>query len=49
MTSAGVTDFFEIGSGKVLSGLARRIEKSVSATPVGTPDDVSAAADAMKR
>jgi len=48
MTSAGVTNFFEIGSGKVLSGLARRIDKSVSATPVGSPDDIVTAANAIK-
>lgn len=48
MTAAGVTDFYEIGSGKVLSGLARRIDKSVAATPVGGPDDLQAAVAALK-
>lgn len=35
-----VHDLYEIGSGRVLSGLARRIDKSLSATPVGTPEEI---------
>ncbi|MDY8110455.1 ACP S-malonyltransferase [Fulvimarina sp. 2208YS6-2-32] len=38
----GVTDLAEIGSGKVLSGLARRIDKRLGARPVGTPEDIAA-------
>jgi [acyl-carrier-protein] S-malonyltransferase len=48
MTGAGVTNFYELGAGKVLSGLVRRIEKSASAAPVGTPEAVETAADAIK-
>ena len=44
MAAAGVTEFYEIGTGKVLSGLAGRIDKSLKATPVGTPDDIKAVA-----
>ena len=44
MVSAGVTDLYEIGTGKVLSGLAGRIDKSLKATPVGTPADIDAVA-----
>jgi [acyl-carrier-protein] S-malonyltransferase len=47
MASAGVTDFYEIGSGKVLSGLAGRIDKTLKATPVGTPADIAAVAAAL--
>ena len=43
MAAAGVTQFYEIGSGKVLSGLAGRIDKSLKAQPVGTPADIDAA------
>ncbi len=39
----GVTDVFEIGSGKVLAGLAKRIEKSLEAQSLGTPADIDAA------
>ena len=48
MTGAGVTSFYELGCGKVLSGLARRIEKSVAATPIGAPDDLKVIAEALK-
>lgn len=39
----GVTDVFEIGSGKVLAGLAKRIEKSLEAASLGAPADIEAA------
>jgi [acyl-carrier-protein] S-malonyltransferase len=41
MTSAGVTQFFEIGSGKVLTGLVRRIEPSAEGRTVGTPEEIA--------
>jgi [acyl-carrier-protein] S-malonyltransferase len=44
MVAAGVTELYEIGTGKVLSGLAGRIDKSLKATPVGTPTDIDAVA-----
>jgi [acyl-carrier-protein] S-malonyltransferase len=44
MAANGITDVYEIGAGKVLSGLAGRIDKSLKATPVGTPADIDAAA-----
>lgn len=47
MSGAGVTHFYELGCGKVLSGLARRIDKSLGATPVGTPDDLAAVGAAI--
>lgn len=43
MASNGITDVYEIGAGKVLSGLVGRIDKSLKATPIGTPDDIAAA------
>lgn len=43
MLGEGVTEFWEIGAGKALSGMIRRIDRSASTRAVGTPDDVKAA------
>ena len=42
MAAAGVTTFYEVGAGKVLSGLVKRIVNGASGVSVGTPDDVAA-------
>jgi [acyl-carrier-protein] S-malonyltransferase len=42
MAAQGVTELKEIGSGKVLTALARRIDRSLSGAAIGTPDDVAA-------
>ncbi|MAS44770.1 MAG: [acyl-carrier-protein] S-malonyltransferase [Rhodobacteraceae bacterium] len=47
MASQGVTELVEIGAGKVLCGLARRIDKSLGAKAVNGPDDAKAVAAAM--
>ena len=44
----GVSTLYEIGSGKVLSGLARRIDKSLVSANVGTAAEVEAALAALK-
>jgi len=49
MAAGGVTDIYEIGSGKVLAGLAKRIVPSLNATAVGTPQDIEAALSALSR
>jgi [acyl-carrier-protein] S-malonyltransferase len=49
MTANGVTDLYEIGSGKVLAGLAKRIEATLNATSIGTPADVDAALSKLNR
>lgn len=43
MAAQGVTEFFELGAGKVLSGLAKRIVKDAEASSVGAPADIDAA------
>ncbi len=49
MNERGVTDFFEIGSGKVLAGLVKRIVPTANATSIGTPQDLDAALAALSR
>ncbi len=43
----GVTTLYEIGSGKVLTGLARRISKDVNGIAVNTAEDIDAALAAI--
>jgi len=43
----GVTSLYEIGSGKVLTGLVRRIDKSLAGSAVNTPADIEAALAAL--
>ena len=42
MAGAGVSEIWEVGAGKALSGMIRRIERSIETKAVGTPEDVSA-------
>ncbi|MGE4280617.1 MAG: ACP S-malonyltransferase [Magnetospirillum sp.] len=42
MKVQGVTQLVELGAGKVLSGLAKRIDKELSGVAVGTPADIEA-------
>jgi [acyl-carrier-protein] S-malonyltransferase len=43
----GVTTLYEVGAGKVLSGLARRIDREIATASIGTPADVDAALAAL--
>jgi len=42
MAGAGVTNFYEIGAGKVLSGLIKRLAQGAVVTAIGSPEDVAA-------
>ena len=43
MAAAGVTEFWEIGAGKALSGMIKRTVAGAATRAVGTPEDVAAA------
>lgn len=47
MAAQGVTDVYEIGAGKALSGMVKRINRDLTATAIGTPEDVAAMAAAL--
>jgi len=47
MASRGVTRFFEIGAGKVLSGLVKRIADGAVGISVSGPNDLAAAKDGL--
>lgn len=42
MGAQGVSEMVELGAGKVLSGLIRRIDREISCTSVGTPEQIDA-------
>jgi [acyl-carrier-protein] S-malonyltransferase len=41
MASAGVTNFYEVGAGKVLSGLIKRLADGAGASAIGSPEDIA--------
>jgi [acyl-carrier-protein] S-malonyltransferase len=41
MADRGVTKFYEVGAGKVLSGLVKRISERAVGIPLGTTDDIA--------
>ena len=41
MAGAGVTNFYEVGAGKVLSGLIKRIADSATTGAIGSPEDIA--------
>ena len=42
MLGAGITQFHELGSGNVLTGLLKRVDRAATSRPVGTPVDIEA-------
>jgi [acyl-carrier-protein] S-malonyltransferase len=47
MRASGIESVVELGSGKVLAGLVKRIDPDISASSVGTPADIEAFAKAL--
>lgn len=47
MGAQGVTEAWEIGAGKALSGMIRKINREITCRAMGTPDDVRAAAESL--
>ncbi|MBQ2263497.1 MAG: ACP S-malonyltransferase [Loktanella sp.] len=47
MAAQGVTDVYEIGAGKALSGMVKRINRDLTASAIGTPEEVAAMAAAL--
>ena len=47
MAQAGITEAWEIGAGKALSGMIRRTAPGVSVRNIGTPDEARAAAASL--
>lgn len=47
MAAQGVTEAWEIGAGKALSGMIKRVDRSIATRAVGTPDDIKAAVAAL--
>jgi [acyl-carrier-protein] S-malonyltransferase len=41
MAQSGVTTFYEVGAGRVLAGLIKRIAEAADVSSIGTPDDIS--------
>ena len=47
MGANGVSEMWEIGAGKALSGMVRRINRDIACKAIGTPEDVKAAAESL--
>jgi len=43
MAGAGVTEIWEVGAGRALTGMVKRIAPGVATRAIGSPEDVAAA------
>ena len=43
-----MTEIWEIGAGKALSGMVRRIDRAIACRALGVPDEIRAAAEALR-
>ena len=48
MKAQGVEEMIELGAGKVLSGLARRIDRSIACDSIGTPEQIESLIEKLK-
>ncbi|VAV98678.1 Malonyl CoA-acyl carrier protein transacylase [hydrothermal vent metagenome] len=48
MAQEGVNEVWEIGAGKALSGMVRRIDRTITCRAVGMPEDVKAVVDVFQ-
>ena len=49
MTNNNITNFFEIGPGKVLSGMVKRTVKNINCCSINTSDDMKNIPDEFKK
>jgi len=49
MAAQGVTAFYEVGAGKALSGMIKRIDRGLTTATVGTPEEVVSVAAAINK
>ncbi len=47
MAGKGITSIYEIGAGRILTGLARRIERTLDAKSIASSDDIDAASQTL--
>ena len=47
MSSQGVTEAYEIGAGKALSGMIRRIDREMACQALGDPDAIAKAKETL--